>query len=132
MRFYFPLLSTKITQCIDAKRLCINIPRKPHFAYVLNFLQTKGYVIHTYNAEKDEFCVFPKYIPHNGAPVLTTIRTVTKPSNRRYVRLHHMKSLVFNRRPGAIHYIVSTRKGFMTIQEAYRLRIGGELMYEIW
>lgn len=130
MKFYFPILPVKINQCKDAKRLCTYIPNKRHFNYVLNFLQENGYIKCYYSENINKFCVFPKYMA-SGAPVLTNFRVVTKPSSRYYVGLKELKSLVYNRRPHLVHYIISTREGFMTVKEALAHRIGGEVIYEI-
>jgi len=131
-RFYFDELPVRINQGVSAHKLCVkNVPNKPHFKYVLNFLVTKGYINCTYNVDQDNFTVFPKYIAPTGQPVLTRFRHVSTPGNRRYVKLHQLRSLVYNHRPSMVHYIVSTRLGFMTAQEAYKKRLGGELIYEI-
>lgn len=131
MKFYYPIISTAINQCRLAKRLSVKIEKKDHFEYILSYLQKNGYIKYFYNPQDNLYEVFPKYLQH-GIPALTSFRVVTKPSNRAFVGLRELRSLVFNHRPSMIHYIISTRRGFMTVQEAYRLRIGGEIMYEIW
>lgn len=130
MKFYFPILPVKINQCRQAKRLSVNIPNKPHFLYTLSYLQKNGYIRYFYNNKDDSFDVFPKYT-QDGTPVLSSFRVVSTPSNRTFVDLYKLRSMLLNHRLSMIHYIVSTRKGFMTAREAYHQRIGGELIYEL-
>lgn len=121
------MLPVQLNQCIVAKRQEVNIPNNPHFAFVLNVMMDEGYIRYALTNTK-EFKVYPKY-SNDTKPILHGFKLVSKPSNRIYVNLEQLKNMIAHRRPRHIQYIISTRKGFMTAREAYKCRLGGELMY---
>jgi len=130
VKFQYAVLPVMINQCKSAHKLSVVIPNGVHFDFILNFLAKQGYLRFTYSLDTDSYTVFPRYIT-NRQPALTQFRVVSTPGRRLYQKLHQLRNLVYNHRPHMIHYIVSTRKGLMTAKQAYRNRMGGEVIYEI-
>lgn len=62
-------------------------------------------------------------------PSLTDVKIISKPSLRIYVTA---KSLPEVYRRGKYTLVLSTSNGVMTGKEAYKKKIGGELLFKIW
>ena len=62
-------------------------------------------------------------------PVLTDIEIVSKPSLRVYSA---KKNILDAQRRGMFTMILSTSQGIMTGHDAYKKRIGGEVLFKIW
>ena len=56
------------------------------------------------------------------------IKRISKPGQRIYVKASGLKQV----KSGYGISIVSTSKGLMTNREAYKARLGGEILFEIW
>jgi small subunit ribosomal protein S8 len=61
-------------------------------------------------------------------PALTDIKIYSKPGRRYYVSYRHLKPVL----NGLGYSILSTPKGILTNIEAKKLKVGGELLFEIW
>ncbi len=67
------------------------------------------------------------YTPE-GAPALTKVQRISKPSRRVYEKASAIKSV----RQGLGLAVVSTPKGLMTDRQARQAKVGGEIMLRIW
>lgn len=65
---------------------------------------------------------------HEGVPTVTGVKLFSKPGRRYYVSYVHLKPVL----GGLGSSILSTSKGIMTNKEARKLKVGGELLFEIW
>lgn len=63
-----------------------------------------------------------------GEPMIASIARKSKPSLRMYVKADNLRSV----RSGQGFSILSTPNGLMTNKEAYKRRLGGELICEIY
>ena len=63
------------------------------------------------------------------SPVLTNILIVNRPSLHVYTKLSGIPEI---QRRGKYTIIISTSKGIMTGKEAYKKRLGGEVLFKIW
>lgn len=97
---------------------------------VVKIIQEKGY-IDAYNVvengHKKEINVTLKY-DDRGARVINEMKRVSKPGRRVYKPSTEMKS--FKNGYGTI--IVSTSKGVLPNDEAFKLGVGGEVLCTIW
>ena len=64
----------------------------------------------------------------NGAPAITTVKLVSKPSRRLYAGYRDFKKI----RQGYGMAVVSTPAGILDTMEAKRKKVGGQLLFEIW
>ncbi len=76
---------------------------------------------------KKEIVILPKY-DNEGNPVLTDVRRVSKPGRRIYVKKDKIPWV----KNGTGIAIISTSKGVVTDREARRLKVGGEVLCEVW
>ncbi|MEO0254061.1 MAG: 30S ribosomal protein S8 [candidate division WOR-3 bacterium] len=76
---------------------------------------------------KKELIIHLKY-DEEGNPLITDVKRVSKPGRRIYVKKDNIPWV--NNGMGIA--ILSTSKGIITDREARRLKIGGELLCEVW
>jgi small subunit ribosomal protein S8 len=69
-----------------------------------------------------------RYLDENRTPVMQAIRRVSRPSLRIYAGSQDIKAV----RSGLGISVVSTSRGVMTGKEARNLKIGGEVLCEVW
>ena len=62
-------------------------------------------------------------------PVLTDVAIVSKPSLHVYASVSEIPEI---RKRGKYTIILSTTKGIMTAKDAFKLGIGGEVLFKIW
>ncbi len=77
-------------------------------------------------SEVDFISVGLKY--ENGIGAISDIKLVSKPSRRIYAGKDNLRPV----RNGYGISIISTPKGLMTGDEARKMRIGGEIICEVW
>ncbi|MEK7120012.1 MAG: 30S ribosomal protein S8 [Patescibacteria group bacterium] len=63
-----------------------------------------------------------------GKPVMSSIKRVSKPSRRVYCKISELKPV----KQGYGMAIVSTPKGVLSDSEARKLKVGGEVICEVW
>ena len=99
-------------------------------ANVLDVLKSKGY-IESYKVEdkdnKQSIVVVLKY-DENGNSAISEIKKLSKPGRRVYKGFEEIRS--FKNGYGTI--IVSTSKGVIANDEAYKNKVGGEVICSIW
>ncbi len=64
----------------------------------------------------------------SGAPVISGLRRISRPGQRIYAKVSDIPRL----RLGVGTIIISTSKGLMTDKEARKLKMGGEVICQIW
>jgi len=98
--------------------------------HVLDVFKAKGY-IETYKVEdkdnKQSIVVVLKY-DENDNSVINEVTKISKPGRRIYKGYRELKS--FKNGYGTI--VVSTNKGVIANDEAYKLKVGGEVICSIW
>jgi small subunit ribosomal protein S8 len=97
---------------------------------VLDVFKEKGY-IESYKVEekdgKPEIVVVLKY-DENGNSVINEVTRLSKPGRRVYKGYQELKR--YKNGYGTI--VVSTNKGVIANDEAYRNKVGGEVICSIW
>jgi small subunit ribosomal protein S8 len=99
-------------------------------ANILDVLKEKGY-IESYKVEdkdnKQSIVVVLKY-DENGNSVINEVTKLSKPGRRVYKGYAELRS--FKNGYGTI--VVSTNKGVIANDEAYKNKVGGEVICSIW
>lgn len=96
---------------------------------VLEILQNEGFIESFVEAEvngKPALQLNLKYV--DGVSTIRELKRVSKPGIRNYVGYRDLKSI----KNGQGIAIVSTSKGVMTASQAKKLKVGGEVICEIW
>lgn len=79
------------------------------------------------NKKKPLIVVRLKY-EASGLPKISTLKRISKPGQRIYIKHHKIKKV----RSGYGVAIISTPKGVLTGEEARKEKVGGEYICEIW
>ena len=77
---------------------------------------------------KKRFDIILLYAPDGGAPVITGIRRVSTSTKRIYRGWKELRPI----KQGYGMAIVSTPQGLLTNKEARKLKVGGEVLLEVW
>lgn len=121
---------TRIRNANKAKFETVDIPSAKMKVSIAKILRDEGY-IRNYSVVEDNkqgvLRIQMKY-GSKGAPVITEIKRVSKPSCRVYVN----KSDVPMIRNGLGLAIISTSKGVLSDKEARRQQVGGEVICTFW
>jgi small subunit ribosomal protein S8 len=97
---------------------------------IVKILKSEG-IISDYEVSKEtKYPNLRIHLRYDGKrkPVMREIKRVSKPGLRAYRSASELTPV----RSGLATQIVSTNKGMMTDREARKLRIGGEVICEVW
>lgn len=123
-------LITRIRNAQMRRHSNMTVPASKLRGWVLDVLQTEGYIRGYSRMEKDgekpTFDVELKYF--EGAPVITKIQRVSKPGRRVYSSVNDLPSV----RNGLGIAIVSTPKGVMSDAAARDANVGGEVLCQVY
>jgi small subunit ribosomal protein S8 len=97
---------------------------------ILKVFEEKGY-IESYKVIEDgnkKFINVTLKYDENGNPVINEVKRISKPGRRVYKGYQDIK----NFKNGFGTLVVSTNKGVLPNDEAYRQKVGGEVICSIW
>jgi len=121
---------TRIRNALMAHHDDVAMPTSRVKEEIARILKAEGF-IHGYElyveGPRKQMRVFLKYTPER-APVLSGLRRVSRPGRRVYARRDDIPRV----KGGLGFAIVSTSKGIMTGEDAYRAGVGGEVVCYIW
>jgi len=119
-------MATRIRNAILAGHSQVVLPYSKIKEFILKVLQKEG-VINDFNIQKSED--FEEIVvSFNQNNNLKSIRRISKPGRRHYVKFSEIKPV----RRGFGFLVISTSKGVMTGLDAYRQKVGGEILLEIY
>ena len=98
--------------------------------FLIKILQREGFVSQYEKNRKKlnkSIEIVLKY-DSEGKPVMSSIKRISKPSRRIYCKITELKPV----KRGYGMAIVSTPKGVLSDNEARRLKVGGEVICEVW
>ncbi len=96
---------------------------------IVTILSKEGFLGDIKKAVKDKAKAIKITLKYdNGDSVISGVRRVSKPGQRIYAKVSEIKRV----HGGYGISIISTSKGLMTNKEARRLKLGGEVICEIW
>jgi small subunit ribosomal protein S8 len=131
MSFQDPIADclTRIRNGLMRGKVDVVVPYSKLKHELVNVLITEGYIKSCSKTDVDGkpfINVVLKY--HNSAPVIKTIKRISKPSLRKYSASNDLKSV----KNGLGAYIVSTNQGLMTDKDAKSKNVGGEILCEVF
>jgi small subunit ribosomal protein S8 len=121
---------TRIRNAVTAKHDYVNIPASKMKVAIADVLQREGY-IRSYEMQDDATKKLMRVqLNYTGKkePVLSGIQRVSKPGLRVYVQKMEIPRVY----GGLGVAILSTPQGVMTGQDAWRRKIGGEVLCYVW
>jgi small subunit ribosomal protein S8 len=123
---------TRIRNAAKANHRVVEVPASNLKIEMTKILYDKGF-ISNYKFEDTEnkqglIKIALKYNPVTKMPAITTIRRVSKPGLRKYVKADRLPRVI----NGLGIAIVSTSRGLMTDKEARQLNVGGEVICYVY
>jgi small subunit ribosomal protein S8 len=107
----------------------VNVPHSKLKEALTKTLVSEGYLV-SYELLPTEphrtLCLTLKYA--NSIPAITVLKRISKPGRRLYARCDSLTSPL----SGYGITVVSTSRGVMTDKQARKLKVGGELLCQIW
>jgi small subunit ribosomal protein S8 len=121
---------TRVRNACMVKFDSVDMPLSKVKVNVAKILKEEGY-INDYHIQEGGvqgvLRIDLKYSPDNDR-VITGIRRVSKPGRRVYVNADNIPNVM----SGLGVVIISTSKGVMSDRQARKMRVGGELLCEVW
>ena len=121
---------TRIRNAVTARHDYVNIPASKMKVAIAKVLRDEGFVrdFETFEEGPRRFVrVHLNYTP-NREPLLSGLKRVSRPGLRVYVEKQEIPR-VYN---GLGIAILSTPKGIMAGQQAWRMQTGGEILCYVW
>lgn len=121
---------TRVRNALKAGKKSVDIPASKFKESISNILKKTSF-IEDYKVVDTEtkFKMLSIRLKYNdGESVIEGLRRISRPGIRRYVKFEDLPRV----RNGLGIAIVSTSKGLMTDNEARKLKVGGEVVCEIW
>jgi small subunit ribosomal protein S8 len=123
-------LLTRIRNAALARHDRTEIPASRLKANVAKILKEEGYIadVRENDAEGKKVLTIVLKYGRDRASAIDGVRRVSRPGRRVYVRHDHIPSPF----SGLGISILSTSRGVMSDRSARRLKLGGELLCEVW
>ena len=121
---------TRIRNAIHTKKRWVDIPSsnmKKRIAYVL---KEEKFIKDFFFITKNEFVTIRIFLKYdlNGASVIESISRCSRPGQRIYVNSNDIPRVL----DGLGISVLSTSKGVVSNKAATRLKVGGELLFEVF
>ncbi len=97
-------------------------------AAVAEVLEQEGYIASIDKKSKKEGVLSLTLSYKNGAPTVTGVKRISKPSRRMYIGVHDIKPI----KRGFGLLVLSTPAGILSGKAAKQKNVGGEVLFEIW
>ena len=121
---------TRIRNGYSSKKRWIDIPSSMLKKRMSIVLKEEGYIDNVVfvNKEdsKEDIRIFLRY--HNESPAITTIEKISKPGKRVYVAFDDIPRVL----NGLGISVISSSKGVISNKVARELKVGGELLCNVW
>ena len=121
---------TRIRNGYSSKKRWIDIPSSLLKKRISVVLKEEGYIdnVVLVNKEdnKEDIRIFLRY--HNESPAITTIEKISKPGKRVYVASDEIPRVL----NGLGISVISSSKGVISNKVARKLKVGGELLCNVW
>ena len=120
----------RIKNATLAKRKKLHVPYSNINKKVGQVLVKEGFLESIKDVEIDKKKTLEAVIKYERRnPILTNVLIVAKPSLHVYTKFSGIPEI---QRRGRYTIVISTSKGIMTGKEAYKKRLGGEVLFKIW
>ncbi len=120
---------TRVRNAIKAEKRTVDIPLSKFKLNITEVLSNAKFIDEYKTIEVDgKKFIQIKLKYSDGAPVIGGLRRISRPGIRRYVSYEKLPRV----RNGLGIAIISTSKGLMTDKQARALKIGGEVVCNVW
>ena len=121
---------TRVRNAGLAKHDKVDVPSSNMRVGLAQILQENGY-IRSFKVAKDNrqgiMRVYLKYM-EDGNHAITNVNRVSRPGKRTYVKSNRVPEV----RSGYGLVVLSTNKGILSGEDATKIKVGGEVLCQIW
>ena len=121
---------TRIRNGYSSKKRWIDIPSSELKKRISLVLKEEGYIDNfvfvNKESKKEDIRIFLRY--DNDVPAITTIEKISKPGKRVYVSVSDIPRVL----NGLGISVISSSKGVVSNKVARELKVGGELLCNVW
>lgn len=119
---------TRIRNASAVKKAEVEMPYSKVKWAVAQILSQEGFLKRVEKKEENHgvIKIFLKY--NNSSPVINSLQRISKPGRRLYVKTTDLPKV----RNGLGISIISTPQGIMTNKEAFKRKVGGEIICEVY
>ena len=120
---------TMIRNAMMAKKETMDVPASNNVKSILGILKRESYIEDFKHIDDKKQGILRIYLKYTlGKPAIRSIKRVSKPGMRIYVKRDKVPSVIRGRGLA----IISTSKGIITDREARESGVGGEVIGYIW
>jgi small subunit ribosomal protein S8 len=120
---------TMIRNAMMAKKETMDVPASNNVKSILEILKRESYIEDFKHIDDKKQGILRIYLKYTlGKPAIRSIKRVSKPGMRIYVKRDKIPSVIRGRGLA----IISTSKGIITDREARETGVGGEVIGYIW
>jgi small subunit ribosomal protein S8 len=120
-------LVSSIKNGIIAKRSTVSIYRSNIVESILKVLKNNGYILnYAKDVDNKFFSIHLKY--YADKPAISDIKVISKPSRRVYCKFDNLPVIY----DGLGIIILSTSKGILCSVESTKIKVGGELLLQVF
>jgi small subunit ribosomal protein S8 len=120
---------TRIRNAVTKKQEVVEVPASKTKTAIAEILKKEGFIKDYHRAEwkkQGKLMVHLKYVGKEAA--ITGLKRISRPGRRVYMHYKDIKPLFHGRGMG----LLSTPKGILTDASAKEMKLGGELLLNIW
>jgi len=121
---------TRVRNALEARHPKVDVPASKLKAEIARILKEEGFIANYKVADEEgkrTIKIYLKYGP-DSQPVISRIARISRPGRRVYVGQKEIPRVL----GGMGINILTTPRGVMTGRTAYRERVGGEILCEVW
>ena len=121
---------TRVRNALEARHPKVDVPASKLKAEIARILKEEGFIANYKVADEEgkrTIKIYLKYGP-DSQPVISRIARISRPGRRVYVGQKEIRKVL----GGMGINILTTPRGVMTGRTAYRERVGGEILCEVW
>jgi small subunit ribosomal protein S8 len=119
---------TRIRNASAVKKKEVVVPFSKIKMGIAGILIKQGYLVAAEEKKEKHPYILLTLKFTGGMPAITNLKRVSKPGHRRYVKSEDIKAVL----NGFGTAIYSTPKGLLTNEEARKMKVGGELICEVY
>jgi small subunit ribosomal protein S8 len=120
---------TRIRNAVRSRHPKVEMPSSRLKLEIAKILKEEGYITGYKAADENRrkmLRINLKYTDHE--PAVTNLVRVSKPGRRVYSSYQDVPAVL----GGLGHSVLSTPRGVMTARRAKKLKVGGEILFEVW
>jgi len=121
---------TRIRNAVRARHAKVEMPSSRMKMEIAKILKEEGYISSykvSEESRKKTLRVNLKYTPEHE-PAITNLVRISKPGRRVYASYREIPAVL----GGLGHSVLSTPRGLMTDRRARKLRVGGQILFQVW